>query len=241
MATKDLLDPASPAVTLYGFHRSTYVSVARLVLHAKGVPFFFYDTENEMYTEAHRERHPFGRVPVLQHGTFRVYETTAIARYVNDVFGGPNLEPADRRRRAIMNQWIGNLDSYLYPYMIYHVVHESLVFRELGIDPDPNVIAHALPRCRRALTILEQELHGGFDFVADDRPTLADYFLLPTLTALGFTSEGKQLLGEFAAVRAWLARMGSLPPVIAYRATLPPPAPIEHARRWAIDHRPKVT
>jgi glutathione S-transferase len=240
MAKKDVLDSTFD-VMLCGFHRSTYVSVARLVLHAKGVAFAFHDTEDEMYTDTHRERHPFGRVPVLQHGTFRVYETAAIARCVNEAFDGPDLEPSDRRRRAIMNQWIGNLDSYLYPYMIYHLVHESLVFRELGIAPDPAVIAHALPKCRRALTVLEQELSGGLPFVADDRPTLADYFLLPTLTALGVTTEGQGLLAGFANVRAWLARMGQVPAVVAFRATLPPRALIEHARHWVVDHRPKAS
>lgn len=240
MAQEDLLTESLSSVTLYGFHRSTYVSVARLVLHAKGVPFTFHDTEDEMYTDAHQRRHPFGRVPVLQHGDFWVYETSAIARYVNDRFGGPDLEPSDSQRRAKMNQWIGNLDSYLYPYMIYHVVHESLVFPELGIAPDAAVIAHALPKCERALSVMEQDLSGDLPFIADDHPTLADYFLLPTLTALSFTTEGKQLLTRFSGVRAWLARMGELPPVMEFRSTLPPRAPIEHARRWATDHRPRV-
>jgi hypothetical protein len=31
----------SEELVLYGFHRSTYVSVARLVMHARGVPFQF--------------------------------------------------------------------------------------------------------------------------------------------------------------------------------------------------------
>src|SRR5258706_4633764 len=84
---------AMETVTLYGFQRSTYVNVARLVLHAKGVRFTFHDTENEMYTAEHLERHPFGRVPVLQHGNFRLYETSAIALYVDDAFDGPRLQP----------------------------------------------------------------------------------------------------------------------------------------------------
>ena len=58
------------SVTLYGFQRSTYVNVARLVLTAKGVPFLFHDTEDEMHGKEHLRRHPFGRVPVLQHGTY---------------------------------------------------------------------------------------------------------------------------------------------------------------------------
>jgi glutathione S-transferase len=227
-------------VTLYGFHRSTYVNVARLVLHAKGVAFAFHDTEREMYTAEHLQRHPFGRVPVLQHGDFRLYETSAIVRYVDDAFDGPRLTPTDLRQRARMNQWIGSVDSYFYPYMIYHLVHERVVFAELGIEADAAVVAQALPKCERALNVMEEELRGGFAYIVDENPTLADYFLLPTLTALGFAPEGKQLLGRFPKIRAWLARMGTLPNVVQFRSTLPPPAPIEHARRWVHDHRPRA-
>lgn len=64
--------------------------------------------------------------------------------------------------------------------------------------------------------------------------------LLHPSIALSFTTEGKPLLARFSGVRAWLARMGELPPVMEFRSTLPPRAPIEHARRWATDHRPRV-
>ena len=232
--------PRAGAVTLYGFHRSTYVNVARLVLHAKGVPFTFHDTETEMHTEAHRERHPFGRVPVLQHSDFRLYETSAIVRYVDEAFEGPALTPADVHARAKMNQWIGSVDSYFYPYMIYYLVHERLVFAELGIEPNAAVVAAALPKCERALAVMDTELGDARPYVVGEHPTLADYFLLPTLTALSFVPEGKELLGRFPKIRAWLARMGALPNMAQFRSTLPSPAPIEHARRWVTDHRAKA-
>src|SRR5204863_1053325 len=95
-------------VTLYGFPRSTFVKVAELILIAKGVEYRFHDTETEMYLPVHLKRHPFGRVPVLQHGDFVLYETSAIAAYIDDAFPGPKLSPADPQRRARMNQWIGN-------------------------------------------------------------------------------------------------------------------------------------
>ena len=41
-----------------------------------------------MYLPIHLERHPFGRVPALQHDDFMLYETSAIAAYVDDVFPG---------------------------------------------------------------------------------------------------------------------------------------------------------
>jgi glutathione S-transferase len=227
------------SLTLYGFQRSTYVNVARLVLNAKGVSFAFHDTEKEMYTEEHRKRHPFGRVPVLQHGDFWLYETSAIAHYIDEAFDGPRLQPADVMQRARMRQWIGNLDSYFYPYIVYHLVHERVVFAELGIDQDERVVADALPKCARALEVMEAELERGGPYLIGEAATLADFFLLPTLTALGFTREGRGLLQETVQVREWLLRMGKIPSVVQFRSTLPAFVPIEHARRWVHDHRPK--
>jgi glutathione S-transferase len=224
-------------VTLYGFPRSTYVNVARLVLLAKEVDFTFHDTESEMGTELHRARHPFGRVPALQHGDFWLYETAAIAFYVSEAFEGPSLEPRDVRERAKMRQWIGNLDAYFYPYIVYGLVHERVVFPELGIAPDEAVVADALPRCRHALAVLEQELERGSPHIVGTAATLADFFLFPTLVALGFTAEGKALLEAAPRVRDWLVRMAQVPSVLELRSQLPPPAPIEHARHWVVDHR----
>src|SRR5947208_8802447 len=70
-------------VTLFGFPRSTFVKVVGLILTAKGVPYTFHDTEDEMYLAIHLQRHPFGREPVLQHDDFMLYETSAIAAYVD--------------------------------------------------------------------------------------------------------------------------------------------------------------
>jgi hypothetical protein len=54
-----------------------------------------------------------------------------------------------------MNQWISTVNSYYYPYMIYHVSHERNVFPELGIPSDENVVAHALPKIEVGLKVAE--------------------------------------------------------------------------------------
>jgi glutathione S-transferase len=231
--------PATDEIILYGFPMSTYVCVARLALHAKGLEYRFHDVENEIHDPVHLARHPFGRVPALQHADFWLYETSAIALYVEERFPGPRLLPADVRLRAQCHQWISNLNSYFYPYMIYYLVHERVVFRALGIPADEEVVAAALPKIEHALTVFENALRDEA-YVVGDTPTLADYFLLPALTALTFTAEGTEQLGRCAKVRAWLDRMGRLPVVAEFRSTLPPFAPIEHARRWVTEHRPAV-
>lgn len=99
-------------VVLHGFHRSTYVSIAKLVLTAKGVDFLFHDTEAAMARPDGWTVHPFDRVPVLTHGDFTVCETAAIASYVDDAFLGPALAPTNPQGRARMNQWVSYVNSY---------------------------------------------------------------------------------------------------------------------------------
>src|SRR5262249_48419758 len=97
-------------------------------------------------------------VPILQHGDFTVYETSAIVTYLDDTFPNPSLQPESVRDRARMNQWISAVNSYYYPYMIYHVSHERNVFPELGIPSDEKVVAHALPKIEVGLTVAERAL-----------------------------------------------------------------------------------
>jgi glutathione S-transferase len=225
-------------VTLFGFPRNTFVKVVGLILTAKGVTYSFHDTEEEMYLPIHLERHPFGRVPALQHDDFMLYETSAIAAYVDEVLPGPKFTPADPRQRARMNQWMCNLNSYFYPEMIYHVSHERMVYPELGIPGNDLIVQRAMPKVIHALQVMEKELSDGRPFIVGDAVTMSDFFLLPTLFGFALTPEGKQLLPKFPAIQAWDNRMDALPSVIRFNASLPPRAPIPHAREWVHHHRP---
>ena len=71
-------------VTLFGFPRSVYVQMAGIVLTHKEVPYTFHDLETEMNMDSHIALHPFERVPILRHGEFTVYETSAIVGYIDD-------------------------------------------------------------------------------------------------------------------------------------------------------------
>ena len=75
-------------VTVYGFPISTFVNIVRFVLTHKNVAFDFHDLEGEMGSPSHLALHPFNRVPILDHAGFRIYETSAIALYVDEAFAG---------------------------------------------------------------------------------------------------------------------------------------------------------
>ena len=228
-----------PEPVVYGFPRSTYVNIVRLVLTHKDVPYTFHDLEPVMGKPEHLALHPFNRVPILRHGDFTVYETSAIVSYIDEAFDGPRLTPQDVRDRARMNQWVSAIDSYYYPYMIYHVTHERIVFPELGIASDETVVAHALPKVEICLGVMERELSHGQDYLLGSELTLADFFILPSTFAFSLTEEGKAMYPKYPAFCAWRERMEHLPTTRKLRAALPVRKPIEHAREWANSHRPK--
>jgi glutathione S-transferase len=226
-------------VVVFGFPRSTYVHIVRLVLTHKDIPYTFHDLEPDMGSATHLALHPFNRVPILRHDDFTLYETSAIAAYVDEAFDGNALQPKEVRARARMNQWISAVNAYYYPYMIYHVTHERLVYPQLGIPSDEKVVAHALPKVKRGLEVMEKALGHGGAYLLGDELTLADFFLLPSTYAFGLTDEGKAMYAGYPAFARWRARMEALPSVQRFRAALPPRTPIEHARGWVVSHRPK--
>jgi glutathione S-transferase len=226
-------------VTLYGFPRSVYVQMAGIVLTHHEVVYAFYDLETGMNTPAHLALHPFERVPILRHDDFTLYETGAIVGYVDEVFGSCRLTPSDPQLRARMSQWISAVNGYYYPYLIYHVSHERNVFPQLGIASDEAVVAHAMPKVEVCLQALESELSRGREFLLGPQLSLADFFMLPIIHGFGFAPEAQAMYPNFPAICTWRERMESLPTMKRFRAAQPPRGPIEHARRWAVSHRPK--
>ena len=104
----------SERAIIYGTPGSSYVQAVRLALCEKAVPYHlqsvdFAAIKSAPYTT---EMHPFGRIPVFEHDGFRIYETQAILRYIDEALPGPALQPSDPKRRARMNQAIGVLENY---------------------------------------------------------------------------------------------------------------------------------
>ena len=76
---------------LYGFDGSTYVRTVRMLCAEKGVEYEQVPVnvlEGEPRQPEHLARHPFGKVPVLDHDGMRIIETGAITRYIAAVLPG---------------------------------------------------------------------------------------------------------------------------------------------------------
>jgi len=62
--------------------------------------------------------------------------------------------------------------------------------------------------------------------------------MLPSTYAFGLSEEGKAMFQNILCF-AVAGAHGSVASVKRFRASLPPRDPIEHARKWAVSHRPK--
>jgi glutathione S-transferase len=202
-------------VQLHGLARSVYTRIARLALEEKGVAYTLHEVEifgPDGVPAEHLARHPFGRIPAFAHGDFRLYETGAITRYVDEAFAGPALQPADAARRARMNQIISVLDAYAYRPMVWGVVVPRMRRRPGDAAPDEVRIAEALAASARALDALDALIATGPHLLGAEL-TLADLHAYPVLGCFAFAPEGAALLQRHAALQRWWQAMQQRPSV----------------------------
>ena len=157
--------------------------------------------------EEHLKRHPFGRVPALEHGDFCLYETQAILRYADTLGSGPSLVPGDARAVARMNQVVGIVDWYVFPSIMIGVTAERLMSQFFwGRPADESNIEKAMPVARTCVAELER-LKGASEFMAGNSLSIADLMLVPQLEYFRATPEGAGLL-KGTSLDGWLTRMG---------------------------------
>jgi len=206
---------AAPVV--YGPAYSTYTRTARLALEEKGVDYKLEEVDilqGAGQSPAHLARQPFGRVPAFEHDGFKLYETGAITRYVDEVFPGPKLQPADPKRRARMSQFISVSDSYTYPNCISKVVWQRAVVPLMGGTPDDKVVSEAMPMVEKAITALEALADTTGPFLCGPEITLADLHLAPVMAYFGGTPEGKKLLSGAPRLTRWWQSISTRPSVV---------------------------
>ena len=215
-----------PEPVLFGAAYSVYVRIARLALVEKGVPYRL--VEVDIFAEGgppaeYLARHPFGRIPAFEHDGFRLYESGAITRYVDEAFPGPALQPAAPKARARVNQAVSILDSYAYRTLVWDIYVERMRAAENGRITDEARIAAALPRAEICLAALEALMAAG-PWLAGPALTLADLHAAPIFAYAVLAPEGRDLLARHETLRRWWERMTERPSMAATRSPLEPPA-----------------
>lgn len=153
--------------------------------------------------------HPFGRVPVLEHGGFWLYETQAILRYLDRVLPEPALTPADAKAAARMDQLIGICDCYLHQGVGNVIAFQRIVRpRILGLPADEGAIAEAVPRAHVVFAELSRLL-GDSAYLSGTQVSLADILAASHMDFLAQTPEWAALIANRPNLPAWLSRMSA--------------------------------
>jgi glutathione S-transferase len=206
-----------PDITLWGFDGSTYVRTVKMLLAEKGVTDFKQVPLNVLAGEPkapeHLERHPFGKVPVLDYDGLRLLETSAITRYLNDKLPGPSLVPSSAEDRARMDMVVGITDSYGYGALLgvagYHLFPDFIGGRDdaklaAAIETGKTVLAFAM------------KTKGASPFIAGDL-SLADLYLAPVVFYASLTPDAEALFGA-EGFADWWTRVQALP---SFQQTVP--------------------
>lgn len=182
-------------VEIFGFAPSTYTRSVLLIAGEKGIPTVL--TPLDFRAESHRALHPFLKMPALRHGDVRLYETAAIAVYLDEAFPGPRLQPAAPAERALMWQWITSAVDYFY---------RPLVADTLGHDAKDGPLD---PAARDGVIAVIDAGLDGRGFLVGDAVTIADFVIAPMLRFQIDAAKGENLLAKRPDLAAWLARMST--------------------------------
>lgn len=112
----------------------------------------------DLKSDAHRARHPLGRVPVLDDGDVRIFESGAIVEYVLARHAPGQLKPAvDSPEFPHYLQWFHYCEGMVMPPINQIMVHSVLLPPDRR---DENVLGQAKRLLGKALVPVNEGLNG---------------------------------------------------------------------------------
>ncbi|MEM9623128.1 MAG: glutathione S-transferase family protein [Pseudomonadota bacterium] len=113
----------------------------------------------DLKSDAHRARHPLGRVPVLEDGDVSIYESGAIVEYVLGRHKNGGLQPApEASAYPAYLQWFHYCEGMVMPPINTIMVHSVLLPPERR---DETALAQAQRLLTRALAPVEEALQDN--------------------------------------------------------------------------------
>lgn len=147
------------------------------------------------------ERQPFGQIPAIEDGDFRLYESRAIIRYLDQTLSGASLTPADAKGRALMEQWISVETSNFTPHAMA-IIHQLFFGPMRGTQPDMAKVEEGRTKLARCVAVLETQLARG-PHLLGAQFTLADLCYMPYIEYVTQTASKDVIEGSPNVARWW--------------------------------------
>lgn len=119
----------------------------------------------DLKSDEHRARHPLGRVPVLEDGDIRIWESGAIVEYIIERHKNGGLKPAvDAEEFPAYLQWFHYCEGMVMPPVNTIVVQTLLLPEDRR---DATVLAQATKLLTRSLQPVDDALAGKEYLIGD--------------------------------------------------------------------------
>jgi len=212
---------------IIGSMRSTYTRVVCMVCEEKSIEYVL--TERPLNAPEIFEIHPLGKMPVLRHGDFVLFESKAIATYLDRSFGGPQLIPSEPRLAGLTEQWVSFVNTIVDRTLIRTYLFAYLKAMMTGEPPDRVAIDAVLPDVRKQISILDNAVAKA-GYLVEDQFTLADLNLLPILDCIVLAPEGAEALAATDRLSRYFEKHAARPSFQRTSSTAGPP------EGWALAH-----
>jgi glutathione S-transferase len=192
-----------PELELIGAEPSNYVWACRIALAEKGVPHRL----NAVMPHSPEVDaiHPFGKIPVMRHGEVELCESRAICWYIDHVFDGPKLVPADPAKAAQVEQWVSIVNTHIDPVWLRQYLRAYVFPKTADGSPERDTIDAAVPKMEQHFPVMDRAVAKTGHLVGDTF-TLADMNFIPILYYMGTRPESSALLERMPALKAYRER-----------------------------------
>ena len=210
-------------VEIFGGLRSSYTRGVCMVCEEKGIDYTLVETL--LGAPALFAIHPLGKMPVLRHGSVELFESKAIATYLDRRFGGPKLIPAELELEALTEQWVSFVNTVVDPILVRSYLLAYAAPKRSDGKPDRQTIDAVLPAVRAQLRVLDDAVAATGHLVGAQF-TLADLNLLPILHYMRQLPEAAAALAPTTALGRYFEQHAARP---SFVRTIPPAGPPRRA------------
>jgi len=168
-------------VKIYGNDASVYSNKVKLVANAVGVDYEFQSMNfkaGDMSTPEYLTVHPSGKIPGIEDGDYKLFESTAIMKYLADKEGS-TLYPKNLKQRSTVDAWI-DFSSIHIGGAITRVIFNKIFAPMMEMPVDEQSLADGIKFYERFLPIVDAQL-GKSKYLAGDALSLADITFLAML------------------------------------------------------------
>jgi glutathione S-transferase len=200
------------ALTLYMHPVSTVSRPVRLFVAEKNLPVAERVVDlmkGEHHAPDYVAINPSKQVPSLVDGDFRLTESSAILKYLASRFDCPEY-PKNLEERAQVDSAMDWFNTGFYKDFGYGVLYPQVFphHKRPTDDQHAGTIAWGKAKAQNWLAVLDKNILGTNDYVANNRISIADYFGVCLLTA-------GEIVGckyaDYPNVQRWISTMKTLP------------------------------